>query len=69
MTDEEREYAWLAEVARMEASRPGTDAVRVAFAAMKVLTDDERGEVMCWFCSGCFRYIGPGVTCHCMNDE
>jgi len=43
--------------------------VREAFRAFKALTDAERQQITCWFCRGCARYIGPGDTCHCENDE
>lgn len=46
-----------------------TPKVVRAYQAMKDLTDFERSLVMCWFCAGCWRYVGPGDNCHCMNDE
>ena len=43
--------------------------IAAAMTALKTLTDEERGLVLCWFCRGCDRYVGAGDTCHCMNDE
>lgn len=46
-----------------------SESARAAFQAMLRCTEDERAEVMAWFCRGCLRYIGPGEHCHCSNDE
>lgn len=45
------------------------DLIRMTYLAFKSLTDGERGMIACWFCQGCWRYVGPGDVCHCMNDE
>jgi hypothetical protein len=48
---------------------PPDDATRAAFAALMRLTDEQRLLVLCWFCRGCGRYIGPGDSCNCERDE
>lgn len=45
------------------------DAMRTAYQALRDLTDEQRGQILCWFCRGCYRYMGPGEVCHCENDE
>jgi len=40
-----------------------------AYRLLMLLTEEQRGLVLCWFCSGCWRYVGPGDVCHCKNDE
>lgn len=45
------------------------EMVRQAFQAMKALTNHERGLITCWFCHHCGRYVGPGDSCHCCDDE
>ncbi len=49
--------------------REVTDSMCEAMAALLKLTDEQRGRVLCWFCGGCCRYVGPGDRCHCENDE
>lgn len=46
-----------------------TDEMRLAYRLLRGMTEEERGFVLCWFCAGCRRYIGPGESCHCENDE
>jgi hypothetical protein len=46
-----------------------TPEMRQAFQLLKGLTEHQRGMVLCWFCKGCDRYIGPGDYCNCMRDE
>ncbi len=43
--------------------------IRLAFDTFIKMTENERGLVLCWFCSACHRYVGPGDACHCSNDE
>lgn len=43
--------------------------IRLALKALMDLSEHERGFVLCWFCRGCNRYVGPGDKCHCWNDE
>ncbi len=43
--------------------------IRLAFDTFMKMTEHERGLVLCWFCSACHRYVGPGDACHCSNDE
>jgi hypothetical protein len=33
------------------------------------LNEAQRGLVLCWFCNGCRRYVGPGDSCTCERDE
>lgn len=42
---------------------------REAFSLLMEMMDEERSVVLCWFCRGCCRYVGPGDVCHCENDE
>jgi hypothetical protein len=46
-----------------------TFEMREAYRLLRSLTDEQRGLVLCWFCKSCWRYVGPGDTCHCENDE
>ena len=46
-----------------------SDGVHLAFAAMRLLTDEQRMQVTCWFCSHCGRYEGPGDCCRCWDDS
>lgn len=43
--------------------------VQEVYQRFKELTDWERGLVACWFCKHCHRFVGPGDSCHCANDE
>lgn len=43
--------------------------VSVALQAMRALTPEERGRVLCWFCPRCFAYEGPGQSCECGRPE
>jgi len=43
--------------------------IKQVMANLLVMTEHERGLVLCWFCNGCHRYVGPGDSCHCINDE
>jgi hypothetical protein len=42
-----------------------SEKARAVYQALKEMTDDERGSVLCWFCKDCFRYVGPGDFCRC----
>lgn len=44
-------------------------SMQQAFQLLLGMTEAERGQVLCWFCGGCYRYVPPGDTCHCENDE
>lgn len=46
-----------------------TPEMKLALSTLKSLTEIQRGRILCWFCSGCYRYVGPGDYCHCENDE
>ncbi len=46
-----------------------TSEMREATRLLMLLTEEQRGLVLCWFCPGCWRYVGPGDFCHCRNDE
>ncbi|MBX3205095.1 MAG: hypothetical protein KF764_08495 [Labilithrix sp.] len=46
-----------------------TDEMRQALAMLKAMTNEQRGRVLCWFCSACRRYVGPGDSCRCERDE
>lgn len=43
--------------------------VQTALACLKACDEATRGLVLCWFCRGCSRFLGPGEDCHCENDE
>jgi hypothetical protein len=59
----------LAEVRRrLEPPEPPSEPQRI-LAALQTMTEEQRRLVLCWFCSGCQRYVGPGDACHCENDE
>lgn len=45
------------------------ERVRRALSALMLLTEHERGLVLCWFCRGCGRHVGPGDACYCERDE
>lgn len=40
-------------------------AAREAFLLLMSLSEEQRGLVLCWFCNGCNRYVGPGDACRC----
>ena len=40
-----------------------------AMSALRDLTEWERGYVLCWFCSTCQNYVGPGETCTHQEGE
>lgn len=42
---------------------------RDAFRLLLLLSEQQRGLVLCWFCGSCYRYVGPRDICHCNNDE
>jgi hypothetical protein len=42
-----------------------TEEIRVAFRALRALTPEQRGFVLCWFCPECRAYIGPGASWDC----
>lgn len=46
-----------------------TPAMREAFRLLMTMTETQRGFVLCWFCSACRRYCGPGDYCHCADDH
>lgn len=46
-----------------------TEEMKNTFLKLMRLSDRQRGLILCWFCQGCHRYVGPGDCCHCMNDE
>jgi hypothetical protein len=46
-----------------------TPEMRQARALLMGLTEEQRGLVLCWFCSSCRRYVGPGDSCNCERDE
>jgi hypothetical protein len=46
-----------------------TPEMRRAYALLLGMTEGQRGRVLCWFCDGCRRYVGPGDSCTCMRDE
>jgi hypothetical protein len=46
-----------------------TPDMRQAFNLLLKLTEEQRGLILCWFCNGCKRYMGPGDYCYCDNDE
>jgi hypothetical protein len=62
----ERSHAWLL---ANGVSMTGSGLIRLAFNALAALRPEERGQVTCWFCALCGRYVGPGDACHCENDE
>ncbi len=43
--------------------------VQAAYQAVKALTDEQRADIFCRFCAGCYRYLGPGDYCQCQNDD
>lgn len=46
-----------------------TPQMSECFRLLKLLTEEQRPLLLCWFCPDCWRYVGPGDTCHCENDE
>lgn len=48
--------------------RPTPEA-QEAMRLLLLLGEVQRGLVLCWFCGACYRYVGPGDTCTCRNDE
>jgi hypothetical protein len=46
-----------------------TVEARLVFAALLRLSEEQRALVLCWFCRGCARYVGPGDHCNCERDE
>lgn len=42
-----------------------TDAMRIAYHALRRLDRLQRGRVLCWFCRDCDAYIGPGEAHQC----
>lgn len=46
-----------------------TSEMSRAFKLLKGMSEEQRGLILCWFCNGCRRYVGPGEVCHCENDE
>lgn len=46
-----------------------TDEAREAYRLLRLLDERQRGLVLCWFCSACHRYVGPGDGCTCERDE
>lgn len=46
-----------------------TDDMREAFRLLMSMPNEMRGRVLCWFCDGCCRYVGPGDYCTCQRDE
>lgn len=47
---------------------PCAEAVE-AHRILLSLSERQRGLVLCWFCSACHRYVGPGDHCVCERDE
>ena len=43
--------------------------VREAFRLLLEMSEGDRGLVLCWFCSACHRYVGPGDSCHCEAER
>lgn len=46
-----------------------TPEMNQTFDLLLGLSEAQRGLVLCWFCSDCYRYVGPGDHCTCMRDE
>jgi hypothetical protein len=46
-----------------------TAEMRQAYTALRAMTEEQRGRVLCWFCDDCRRYVGPGDHCTCSRDE
>jgi hypothetical protein len=53
----------------MADENPYTAEMRQARALLMTMTEEQRGLVLCWFCSSCRRYVGPGDRCTCAYDE
>jgi hypothetical protein len=43
--------------------------VSAALRALEALTVEQRGLVFCWFCDGCYAYVGPGDTHRCEHGS
>jgi hypothetical protein len=46
-----------------------TREAQEAHRLLMLLGETQRGLVLCWFCSGCYRHAGPGDYCTCQRDE
>lgn len=47
-----------------QAPTPPTGSRAAAFQALLALNAKDRGMVLCWFCSRCSAFIGPGESVH-----
>jgi hypothetical protein len=46
------------------------ELIRLVMAALRSMTEHERGMIFCWFCPVCHKYIGPGENfCHTISYE
>jgi hypothetical protein len=44
--------------------------IATTMAALRSMTEHERGMIFCWFCPVCHKYIGPGENfCHTISYE
>jgi len=46
-----------------------TPEMRRCYRLLLDMNDEQRGQILCWFCRGCNRYVGPGDSCTCERDE
>lgn len=44
---------------------PVTPELQEAMDRFRRLSGDQRAAIACWFCSACWRYVGPGDGCTC----
>ncbi len=65
----EAEVKRKAEEAFQTRAPEATPEMKQAMALLMGMTEMQRGLLLCWFCPGCRRYMGPGDYCHCRNDE
>jgi len=63
---------WLRKAAQRSYATPAhrtdplfTPRVQAGYQLFKELTQEERATILAWFCLRCFRYVGPGDSCHC----
>ncbi len=40
-----------------------TIEMRTAYTLLREMSGEQRARLFCWFCPGCFRYVGPGDSC------
>jgi hypothetical protein len=62
-------HSFLARRAKARAASAPSDLEVQAYALLRAMTEAQRARVLCWFCSSCWRYVGPGDSCTCTRDD